>query len=179
MTDQEIRLSDTQGLARALSEIGLALDSGRTAYCLFAAEGTAAQLYFAPFEAFQEASCGALPGRGAAAQGFTLVSRIAWTRSAAWFAPVYHDVTTIQEHLVENPVDAVPLAIFLNLLEIARGRKIFGDRDQPAAAVRLMEVADQWLEQLGRSRFDDLLPDAAVGSAEPGELVHLFGPTEV
>lgn len=170
----EVRLSRPTDLASALSEIGLALDSGRCAYALLAAEGTAAQLYFAPFEAFQANALGSLPGRGAAERGFTLVTRIAWTPAAYWLAPTFHDVSTVQEHFVENPVDAVPLAIFLNLLEIARGRKILGDLDQPAQAVKLMEIAERWLDQVGRQRFDELLP-GETGPLGPKEAGAIFG----
>lgn len=165
----EIRLTSPRELSIALTEIGLALDSGRPAYALFAAEGTAAQIYLTPFEAFH-ATRESLVGKGAAQERFTLVTRIAWTKSAAWIGPCFHDVAWVREHLVENAVDAVPLAVFLNLLEITRGRQIMGPYPPAEASMRLMGIAEQWLEEIGRPRFDDVLPSrhgGRVGDPKP------------
>lgn len=155
----EIRLSETEALAQALGEIARSLDDNRPAYAQLAAEGSAVELYFAPFGAFMPA-LGAIPGRGAATVRHTFVARISWTPGAYWFGPCFHDVTTVEEKLnIPNPVDAVPVAIFLNLLELARGRRLFDSApDRVDAAAKLMEIADQWIESIGRDRFEDRIP---------------------
>lgn len=156
----EVRLTHPD-LRPILGRVATALDLGRPAEIRFAAEGSAYPILFVPFEAVVPAVEGSQWGvsNGQAGPGYTFVVRDAWGKQAAgWLAPTYHGIEYVVEKFVENPVDAIPFFVLVNLLEIQRGRCLDGDMDD--ARRRLLDDARACVDRLGSARFDEMLPEA-------------------
>lgn len=171
IVDAEIRLSDPE-LPDALARIAHSLERDEPAIIRFAAEGSAIPILFVPFGAIAPAKPEATwpidSQVGLDPRSVLVVRKIGAGREASsqWLngnhAPVWPD--WVMDWLVANAVDAVALTVLLNLVQVARfGEEILG----AGGLAGFMTHVEEWLERLGRTRFDRLGADLSV--AELGE----------
>lgn len=155
----EVRLTDPD-LAVVLARIAHEIEYvERPVVARFAAEGSAYPVTFVPFESMAAARPEArwpIASEIGIGPGSVYVVRQAHREGrAAWISqPAYFDIQWVMEWLCPNPVDAVSFCVFLNLVHFAR-RPDDPDSVLPGGPEKLIELAEGWLERLGRATSDD------------------------